>query len=95
MEKDVLKDLYERHPQTEAVEVEEYWIVIRPDRRTITKLDPLSGKVWWLLQEQLSMELLIARIHTAYPQYNHTTRMDVQQIVSDLLSMGLIVKNSA
>lgn len=81
---------YIRSTQSEAVEMDDEWVILHADRFTVTKLNEVGGVIWSLLGEPQTVQSLSNELRKEYDIPEETAREDVEHFLAKLTDIGLI-----
>jgi len=75
---------------SEAVEMDDAWVILHPGQFTVTKVNETGGLCWNLLREPSSPDTLTAALLSSYAITAEEAQADVEAFLSQMREIGLI-----
>lgn len=77
-------------PHTEAVEMDNEWVILDGNKYMITKLNEVGGLIWNELQSGTTTDMLIPMMLEKYEITAEQAEMDIETFLEQLKACGLI-----
>jgi hypothetical protein len=77
-------------PYTEAVEMDNEWVILDGNKYMITKLNEVGGLIWNELQNGTTTDVLIPMMLEKYEITAAQAEMDIEAFLEQLKACGLI-----
>lgn len=81
---------YIRATDSEAVEMDESWIIMHPDQFTVTKINEVGGVCWSLLKEPQTIDSLAAHLSEQYEIAPQEAQQDIEQFLAQMQQLGMV-----
>jgi len=85
-----MKSIYSLNPDVVFKRLEDRMVLVDLKSNQIFELNSTGARVWELLQEGVSVDTLIDRLKAEFEADPATLRTEIESLLSDLLSEGLI-----
>jgi len=85
-----MKSIYSLNPDVVFKRLEDRMVLVDLKSNQIFELNSTGARVWELLQEGVSVDTLIDRLEAEFEADPATLRTEIESLLSDLLSEGLI-----
>jgi len=77
-------------PHTEAVEMDNEWVILDGNKYMITKLNEVGGRIWGELQNGATTDDLIPMLQEQYEITAEQAEVDIEAFLRQLKARGLI-----
>ena len=77
-------------PNTEAVEMDNQWVILDGNKYLITKLNEVGGMIWSKLQNGTTKDALIPMMLEQYDITDEQAEIDIEAFLEQLKACGLI-----
>lgn len=77
-------------PNTEAVEMDNEWVILDGNKYLITKLNEVGGMIWSKLQNGTTKDALIPMMLEQYDITDEQAEIDIEAFLEQLKACGLI-----
>lgn len=81
---------YKRNESVETMEVDQEWMILHPEKYTVTKLNEVGGLCWSLLKDNQTIDTLTQELLKEYVVEEEKIRQDVLKFFDELFQLGLI-----
>ncbi|MNP29483.1 hypothetical protein D3C76_1225100 [compost metagenome] len=79
-----------RATESEAVELDQEWIILHPDQFTVTKINEVGGICWGLLKEPQSVTSLAGLIAERYEIDSKEAEADIEAFLLHMKQIGMV-----
>ncbi|MDF2939093.1 MAG: hypothetical protein K0Q90_4466 [Paenibacillaceae bacterium] len=79
-----------RATDSEAVELEQEWIILHPDQFTVTKINEVGGICWGLLKEPQTVSSMAGHIVERYEIDSREAEADIEAFLLHMQQIGMI-----
>lgn len=76
------------------MELEENWIILHPERFTVTRTNELGGICWSLLREPQTAGELGAYLAERYEVSREAAEADVERFLEEMTQLGMVRHDS-
>jgi hypothetical protein len=81
---------YKRNTMVEAFCVDEEWLILHPERCTITKLNEVGRFCWERLDREYSLTVLAEEVQREYDISAEQALEDIERFLEELSQIGLV-----
>lgn len=81
---------YIRATDSEAVELDQEWIILHPDQFTVTKINEVGGVCWGLLKEPQTVSSMAGFLAERYEIDSKEAEADIEAFLLHMQQIGMI-----
>lgn len=79
-----------RATDSEAVELDQEWMILHPDQFTVTKINEVGGFCWSLLKEPQTVSAMAGHIAERYDIGSVEAEADIEAFLKHMQQIGMI-----